>query len=176
MVCDAQILIAGGTCTIDHVESFINKVQQFAKDNQMIIQLFDAEKIFGKIHILSAAQHALRSEKEKRMTTNSIEMELLLYASGERQLKLAIPKIGVKKGFTNVAAVFIIRSNVTIDEKELVNTFFSILNIARDDDVLIGDEHTLQSFGISDDEKQTVSKQNYGGLILEKIALIDIIK
>jgi tRNA threonylcarbamoyladenosine modification (KEOPS) complex Cgi121 subunit len=50
------------------------------------------------------------------------------------------------------------------------------LDIARDDDVLEGDENTLRSFGISDEEKQTVSKQYYASLILERIALIDIIK
>ncbi len=176
MVHDIKIIIAGGTCTIDHLESFINKVQQFAENNQMIIQLFDAERVYGKIHILSATLHALRSEKEKRMKTNSIEMELLLYASGERQLKLAIPKIGVKNGHNTIAVVFIIEPNNAMDEEECVNNFFSKLNIIRDDDVLVGDERTLHLFGISYEEKQTVSKQNYGALILEKIALLDVIK
>lgn len=176
MICDVQIIIAGGTCTIDHVESFIDKVHQFSEDNHLILQVFDADKIYGAIHLFSAAHHALRSEKEKRMTTNSIEMELLLYASGERQLKLAIPKIGIKKGYNNVGVLFILRSNEKKDEKKLINNFFSMVNITRDDTILTGDENTLQLFGISDDEKRTVTKKNYGALILEKIALIDIIK
>ncbi|MFH1013914.1 MAG: KEOPS complex subunit Cgi121 [Thermoplasmatota archaeon] len=176
MASDVKILIAGGSCTIEHVDSFMDAVHHFAEKNQMIIQLFDAEKIYGKPHLLSAVHHALRSEKEKRMTTNSIEMELLLYASGERQLKLAIPKMGVKNGCNDVAVVFLIRSDVLADEMVLVHTFFSSLDIDRDDDVLEGNENTLRLFGISDGEKQTVSKQYYASLILERIALIDIIK
>jgi len=176
MVSDARILIVGGSCTIDNVDFFMNAVHQFAEKNQMIIQLFDAEKIYGKPHLLSAVHHALRSEKEKRMTTNSIDMELLLYASGERQLKLALSKMGIKKGYNDVAVVFILRSDVLVDETGMVQTLFSSLDIARDDGVLEGDETTLRLFGISDGEKQTVSKQNYGFLILERIALVDITK
>ena len=176
MVFEKQFIVAGGSCTIEHVESFISKVQQFAKNNHILIQLFNAEKIYGKNHLLSAAQHALRSEKEGRMTTNSVEMEIFLYASGERQIKLAIPKMGVTSGFNNIAVLFIIPSHSIKNEETLVNSFFSTLQIKRDDNVLNGDEKTLHLFGITDTEIQTVSKQKYDKLILEKIALIDIIK
>jgi KEOPS complex subunit Cgi121 len=173
---DTQIFVAGGTCVIDDVDVFVNRVRQFANANKIVIQLFDANKLYGDTHLLSTAYHALRSEREDRMTTNSIEMELLLYAAGERQLKVAIPKIGIKQGHNNVGIVFINRSKGTLDENRLINTFFSLLTITRDDHVLTGTEETLRLFGITDQEILTVSKENYGSLILEKIALVDIIK
>ena len=48
--------------------------------------------------MISAVEHAIRAFERKTNTTNSLEKEIILYASGERQLKLAIPKIGIKKG------------------------------------------------------------------------------
>ena len=81
----------------------------------------NADLVFGKNHMISAVEHALRSFERKTNTTNSLEKEILLYASGERQLKLAIPKIGVKSGNVKIAIVLLnnvnkIIPNHTIDD------------------------------------------------------------
>ncbi|GAG37349.1 unnamed protein product, partial [marine sediment metagenome] len=105
-------------------------------------------------------------------TTNSLGMEILLYASGERQLKLAIPKMGIKKGKGNIAFVF---TNGKISDK-LVNEILKHLTLKRDDKVLDGDRNTLKKFGLKETEIETVKKAKYGNLILEKVAMVDIIK
>ena len=171
-----QIILAGGTCTIDDQNIFIKRVQRFADEQELILQVFNAEKIYGKTHLLSAVHHALRSEKEKRMTTKSIEMELFLYASSERQLKLAIPKMGVHTGRNSVAVIIINLSKPIKNTEDIMDRFFSSMDITQNDDVLKGDVNTLLSFGISPEEINTVSEKRYDTLILEKIAIIDIIK
>jgi len=176
MAATTQILLAGGTCTVDNQKIFITRIQQFAEEHELIIQVFNAEKIYGKNHLLSAVHHALRSEKEKRMTTNSIEMELFLYASGERQLKLAIPKMGVHTGNNTVAVIIINRLTSSKNDEDIITWFFSSMDITQNDEVLKGDVNTLLSFGINPEEINTVSEHRYDRLILEKIALIDIIK
>jgi len=171
-----KIIVVGGTCAIEELEHFIQKIQRFAEEYQIIIQSFNAEMIYGKSHLLSAAEHALRSEKEQRMTTNSIEMELFLYASGERQIKLAIPKLGVKKGHNTIALVIIPRSSDAELNSETLDDLFSKLKIKRDDEVLKGNNNTLELFGFTKEELSTVPENKYDKLILERIALIDIIK
>lgn len=171
-----QIHLAGGTCTIDDHNVFIKRVQRFADEQGSIIQVFNAEKIYGKTHLLSAVHHALRSEKENRMTTNSLEMELFLYASGERQLKLAIPKMGVHTGLNSIAVIIINRLKPSKNAEDIIDRFFSLMDITHNDDVLNGDVNTLLSFGIGPEEINTVSEKRYDILILEKIAIIDIIK
>jgi len=52
----------------------------------------------------------------------------------------------------------------------------NILNLEKDDKVLEGDENTLKSFGLNEMELRTVTKAKYGDLILEKVAMVDIIK
>lgn len=170
-----MIKIIGAVGEIKNIDSFLKITSNFSKENNVLIQAFDANVIFGKNHILSAVEHAKRAIDRKTNTTNSLEMEILLYSSGERQLKLAIPKMGVKKGKTNIAFVFLKDIGEEISTKK-IDEFLKIQGLKRDDKVLEGDENTLRLFGIKDKELQTVSKEKYGNIILERVAMVDIIK
>lgn len=166
--------IVGAKGNIKDVDSFLKQVGSFVRSHNVIVQVFDADVIYGKNHLVSAFEHAKRAMDEKTNTTNSLEMEILLYASGERQLKLAIPKMGIKKGDSAIAFIFVNEDEETPDQvsSELLRS----LSLVRDDKVLEGDKDTLKKFGINEQEIKTVTKAKYGDLILEKVAMVDIIK
>jgi KEOPS complex subunit Cgi121 len=164
--------IIGAKGNIVNVELFLKKINDISKDKKIIIQAFNADLIYGKNHIISAYEHAKRAIDRNKNSTNSFEMEILLYTSGERQLKTAIPKIGVKKGESKIALLF-------IDDElpnKFINNILDNLSLSRDDEALKGDLKTLKNFGLSDTEIGTINKKNYENLILEKIALVDLIK
>ena len=167
-----MIRIVGAKGIIQDVDNFLKQVLNFAQKNNVVIQVFNADMIYGKNHLISAVEHAVRAMKQSTNTTNTLSMEILLYASGERQLKLAIPKMGVKKGKGNLAFVV---TNSKISDK-LINEILKHLDLERDDKVLVGDINTLKKFGLNDIEIKTVMKAKYGDLILEKVAMVDIIK
>ncbi|MCU0852327.1 MAG: hypothetical protein MUC90_03600, partial [Thermoplasmata archaeon] len=52
-----------------------------------------AEMVFGLDHLRSALHHAARATRDGRNASDSLAMETLLYASGERQLSAAIKKM-----------------------------------------------------------------------------------
>ncbi len=167
-----MIAVVGSHGTIKDIDGFLQKMNSFSQDNNMVIQAFNADVIYGKNHLVSAVDHAIRAMERKTNTTNSLAMEILLYAAGERQLKLAIPKMGVKKGNVNIAFV-------VVDDKrneKLIDELLKDLSLERDDNVLEGNENTLKAFGLNDQTIKTVTKDKYGDLILEKIAMVDIIK
>ena len=168
-----MITVVGARGTIKDVDSFLQQITSFAQDNSVVIQAFNADVIYGKNHLISAVDHAMRAMERKTNTTNSLAMEILLYSAGERQLKLAIPKMGVKKGNANIA--FVVVDNKKRDEKS-IDELLKELSLKRDDNVLEGNEDTLKSFGLNDQTIKTVTKDKYGDLILEKIAMVDIIK
>lgn len=170
-----MIKIIGAAGNIQDVDIFLKKLSQFTKDNNIIIQAFDAKVIFGKNHLISAYEHAKRAMDRKTNSTNSLEMETLLYTSGERQLKLAIPKMGIKKGSSFIALIFITKPPSKISD-QLISRFLKEFSLKREDNVLEGDENTLKEFGITENELKTVTKAKYGELILEKVAMVDIIK
>ena len=173
-----MIKIVGARGNIKNVDDFLKKVFIFAQEHRVIIQLFDADVIYGKNHLISAVEHAVRAFKRKANTTNSLVMEILLYASGERQLKLAISKMGIKTGKVNVAFVLIddIKDAKGKISNQLTDELLKLVSLKRDDKVLDGNEDTLRKFGISENEINTVTKAKYGDLILEKVAMVDIIK
>ena len=167
-----MIEIIGAEGKISNIEVFLKKTQEFSKKNNIKIQSFDAELIYGKDHLTSSYNHAKRAFENKTNTSPDIEMELLLYSSGERQLKKAIPKMGIKKEKTKIIFIFI---DNKIDKK-VIKDFLKILNLNRNDKVIEGNINTLKKFGIKDNEIKTVNKEKYGDLILEKVAMVDIIK
>jgi len=171
-----KIVSAQGT--IQDIDSFLQQVLSFSQENKIVIQAFNADVIYGKNHLASAVEHAVRAMKRKTNTTNSLGMEILLYASGERQLKLAIPKMGVKKGSASIAFVFAssIKGKIGKMTDRLIDEMLGSLSLCRNDDVLEGDGDVLRRFGIDENEIKTVTKAKYGNLILEKIAVVDIIK
>ena len=169
-----MIKIFGAKGNIQNVDSFLDKVIKFRKEKELIIQAFNADVIYDKEHLISAFKHAKRAFKNKTNSTNSLEMEILLYSSGERQLKLAIPKMGVVSCNSNIAIIFIQEKAILNDS--LIDEFLDYVSLKRDDKVLLGNVDTLKKFGIKKNEIQTVTKDKYGHLILEKVALVDIIK
>jgi len=173
-----MLKIVGAKGYIKDVDKFLDEINSYSKKHKLVIQVFNADLIYGEKHLVSSVEHATRAIINKTNTTKTLEMEILLYASGERQLKLAIPKIGVKKGNANIAFVFVnpidkpgnkIPNNIVY---ELINK----LSFKQDDKVLQGNENTLKKFGINKNEIKTVTKTKYGDLILEKVAMVDIIK
>ena len=169
-----MIKIFGAKGNIKNIDHFLDKITSFGKEKGFIIQAFNADVIYGKEHLISAVEHAKRAFENKTNSTNSLEMEILLYSSGERQLKLAIPKMGVVSGDSKVAFVFIKNKDGIIDNA--VKEFLNHVSLKRDDKVLLGNADTLKKFGIKKNEIQTVTEDKYRHLILEKIALVDIIK
>ncbi|MFW6121546.1 MAG: KEOPS complex subunit Cgi121 [Petrotogales bacterium] len=176
-----MIKAIGAKGKIKDVDSFLKQIDNFSQSHHIIIQVFDADMVYGKKHLVSAVEHAIRAFKQKTNTSDSLPMEILLYASGERQLKQAIPKLGIKKDKTNIAMVFVNNIEVVKDaygklSEKLINKLLMSLSIVRDDSVIEGDVGTLGKFGLIEDEIATVTKAKYENLILEKVAMVDIIK
>jgi len=170
-----MIKIVGARGTVKDVDSFLKHVLDFAQEHHIDVQLLDADIVYGKNHLVSAVEHAVRAFKRKTNTTNTLAMEILLYASGERQLKLAIPKIGIKTGKVNIAFVFVKKADDKISDS-LIDKLLKLLSLVRDDKILNGNMDTLRKFGINERQIRTVTKAKYGDLILEKVAMVDIIK
>lgn len=167
-----MIRIIGAKGNIQNIDDFLKKISDLSQEYTIVVQVLNADMIYGEKHLISSVEHAIRAMKQETNTTNSLNMEILLYASGERQLKLAIPKMGVKKGKGNIALVF---TNGKIPEGN-IDEILTKLGLERDDKVLVGNRTTLKKFGLKETEIETVKKDKYGNLILEKVAMVDIIK
>lgn len=174
-----MIVVLGARGNISDVEVFLRKLLEFASNEQIVIQAVNADAVYGKEHLLSAAEHALRSWAQGTNATNSLALEILLYAAGERQIQKAIKKMGVKTGRQSVAFILVDTKKHKRNRKaydSMVDRLLCAFHMTSDDRVIEGNSDTLKHFGITDQELRTVPKGKYGDLILEKVAMVDVLK
>jgi len=176
-----MIRIIGAKGKIKNKESLINRIEEYSKSFDVAIQVVDADLVYGFNHLYSAVQHAIRAIKRGTNSMKSLAMEILLYASGERQIKNAIKKMGVKDDCTSFAFIIVDELSNIKDAKgkisaREIDVLLRQLGLTRDDNVLKGDKKVLERFGISRDELDTVEEKRYEKLILEKVAMVDILK
>jgi KEOPS complex subunit Cgi121 len=160
-----------------NIDTILKKVQQFSTENKLVIQLFNADFIYGEDHLRTAFHHANRSMEDKAIS-DSLSMEILLYAASEYQIKNALAKLGIKPDTTKIAFIIIgeLSDPAKIIEEFLQELCTGKLKLERTDEVLVGDRNTLTQFGIPDKELAAVPEDRWLDLILERVALLDIIK
>jgi len=162
------------------IEVILKELQKFTEENDMSIQLFNARFIYGQDHLHSAFDHATRAISEDRGHTNSLAMEILLYASGEYQIKNALSKLGLSNDAKEIA-VMVLGEIKDTSEDQMIEDVIEILSssgtdVERDDKLLIGDKNTLEEFGITKKELAVVPEDLWLDLLLERVAMVDLKK
>jgi len=71
------------------------------------IQFLDSSLIVSVGHLLSAAQNAVNAWKGDYMLTRSLDTEVLVYASAQRQIGRAIENLGLHDGLQSIALVVV---------------------------------------------------------------------
>jgi len=133
------------------------------------VVLMDADKVCGVDHLLSAAFHARRAFERGTASCNTLGMEVILYASGERQITKAKRKMGLGPGTERVALVL-------LDEEGDMDRLIKAMGLERDDALLACTRAKGEAFGISPRELETVGEGRLQDLVLEKVAFVDLLK
>lgn len=159
-------------------EKILKTIQDFSKENNLDLQLFDARYIYGKEHVITAVEHAKRAFSQARSRSGTLSMEILLFASGEYQIKNAITKLGVKDD--TPALAFVILGELPDPEVQITELITTLnktgVSLERNDETLIGDKGTLEQFGITAQELAAVPEEQWFELVLERVAMVDIKK
>ncbi len=143
------------------------------------VQLFDADLVASWQHLYFAVLNALMAFRTGRNISKSVAVEVMLYASAQRQIKKAIELIGVKKTTANVATVVV--SGKAESVKRGLAAIANCVGAEPDDTVLELSTRKIQrirqAFAVSDLELETVATE--GGavqalvdLVVERVALL----
>jgi tRNA threonylcarbamoyladenosine modification (KEOPS) complex Cgi121 subunit len=151
---------------ITSVEEFIRMVKELESKHDVLIQLLNADLVFGFVHLVSAKEHAIRAFEEEENICDTLPMEIMLYASGEVQIKMALEKMGLKKGSQSM--VMILEGEI---DKDIV---LKSLDLKESENAFDPDLSKIGLFGIRD---TMVSKRDEViNSVLEKVALVDLKK
>ncbi|MFX1578055.1 MAG: KEOPS complex subunit Cgi121 [Promethearchaeota archaeon] len=88
--------------------------------DSITIQLLNGLLISGLPHLLSAAQNAINAQKGDYMLSRSLDVEIIVFASTQRQIGKAIELLGVYDGLEEIAVV-IVGNNVSIVKGAIQN-------------------------------------------------------
>lgn len=174
-----KVSITGWKGIVKEKDMIMEKLREVSNEHNIASQLIDAEMVYGKEHLMTAVNHAVRAFLYETNACNSLDMELLLYASGKRQIKDAIESMGIKEGRKSfvlllVGEISLTNYNGKVDTH--IHNFLENFGLKRDDSVIEGRIEILKNFGISEKELKTVDISMYEDLILEKVAMVDVIK
>jgi len=153
-----------------------------AKDasRPVIAQFFDAETLAGEKHLFFATLNAMKAFSQGRNIAQTLDVEILLYTSTQRQIGEAIRMVGLRPWTSSLAVVLV------GDDEEATASAASRLEALipgdRDQSVLdIADERKLETlmriYGVDAIELETLSGIGCGEallwLIVERAALLD---
>jgi KEOPS complex subunit Cgi121 len=144
----------------------MSKVVNDAAKTGVEVVVLESDMVFGLDHIRAAYCHAKDAIDSGRSASDSLPMETLLYASGERQLGVAIKKMSAS-GSTTELVVACISDGAYGPGKDWISLPEGMLPAARD---------RLNKFGISASEIGTVQPGREPELVLERVAAVDILK
>ena len=165
---------------IKDADSLLNLVREKAKDVE--VQFFNAELIAGWEHLYFAALNGLKAFENRLNISNSLAVEILLYASAQRQIKKAVELLGIKSSSSNIATVVL--AETELKAKEILETLSQTLDAKRDDSVLELTEEKFDGikklFGISESElnakleRRGMERKALTDLVIEHVALLAI--
>lgn len=151
---------------------FVRELRRIAKTFGVSIVSFDAEKMVGRAHVEAALLHARRSCNRGANIANSFEMEALLYAAGTRQCALA-SEFGVHAGKNRAYVAFCPPSQPAAAALE------ELVPMVEEDWEALSREKmaTLADlFSITPSELEVAGPERIVDLVLERVALLDVMK
>lgn len=157
-----NVQILGFRATINSIEETLNLINDIRKDDE-IIQLFNADAIVSKNHILHGVNQAFLAFDRGENLANDISVEVVLRCSAQRQISKAFKIMGIKEGEMDLCVVLINCGDYT-DELSSIFT--------PDESVLIGNDDELKKiYKISDVELENMSIEE---IIIDRITKLTV--
>ncbi len=168
---DQEYEVRMGRMEIVSVSGHLAELRRAADQAGVRIICMNAEMMSGRRHAEEAIRQALRAEEEGSMTARSLEMEVLLYASGQRQTSIAM-------GFGLHEGGMLAWIGMVHPSEEAWTMIGDLIRPCPDEnEVPAGRIPTLQKlYSITDEEIGTVGRERIADLVIERTALLNILK
>lgn len=162
---------------IEDAEGFLKATRR--EQQGTAVQFFNAELVATWQHLYFAVLNALTAFRNKSNISKNVAVEVMLYASAQRQIRKAIALIGVNRGSADVAVVIIGEKPGAV--KTALSSVSKRIGTEPDETVLALSNSKMQSireaFDMSDRELETFiaksdTQQALINLVVERMALL----
>ncbi len=150
------------------VAEIVATMRALAQESPALVALFDGDAIAGERHLLSAWAHLGRSRARGEPRLRDRAAELALYVAGDDQLPRALAKVGVGPATSR----YVLVAEKPADPVALLPKFGLIADPTAYPRPV--DEPMLDRLGITAAERDAVPRTAWEGLVLERVALVDL--
>ncbi|AKB19701.1 KEOPS complex Cgi121-like subunit [Methanosarcina sp. WWM596] len=171
-----EIQVICGAVRIPDLPGFLKIINTIASENEVTVQGLNANLIAGERHLHFAVGKALRAVATGRNVAKDPGIEIMRYASGERQIERSF-SIGLHEGENN--AVFVLlgkMDNVLLvfsELRKLIEEKSCSELLAYSDSKREG---IFSLFRITDAEIAASGEEHIPELVIERVALADFLK
>lgn len=78
------------------LDELLKKISKINKKTNHTVQIFDPNYVISKLHLAASYKNSIKAFRSKANISNSISMEMMLFAAMTRQINGAIKKLGAK--------------------------------------------------------------------------------
>ena len=180
---EARCRILVGTVAIASVSEFLGMLKAISEQHAVTIQALDTDLVASEAHLHAAVEKALRAVEKGTNITSELGMEILVYAAGKRQIGRALA-MGVSEGQKRIACIIVATAAET-DLDTVVVAVKTRTGLSEESNALqaLEFEHDATKrarlkrfFGITDKELSAVGEEKIQQLVLERVALLDVLK
>jgi KEOPS complex subunit Cgi121 len=171
-----EIQVICGNVSIPKLSDFLKTINSIASENEVTIQGLNADLIAGERHLHFAVGKALRAIAAGKNIAKDPGIEIMRYASGERQIERSF-SIGLREGENN--AVFVLLGKMD----NLILAISEIKKLIHErpcSELLAYSEFKkkgiLSIFGITDTEIEASGEEHIPEFVIERVALADFAK
>lgn len=160
----ARRLEAGRPSTAEVVRG----LRELSAPSGPLVALVDGDAVAGERHVLSAWAHLGRSRARGGARLRDRSAEFVLYLAGDDQLPRALAKVGVNAHTER----FVLVTEKPNEPADLLARF----SLTEDPSAYprAADASVLERLGIGPVDRQAVPPSGWEGLVLERVALVDL--
>ncbi|MEM2142792.1 MAG: KEOPS complex subunit Cgi121 [Candidatus Thorarchaeota archaeon] len=127
----------------------------------LAVQLMDSTYVAGVVHLLSSAQNALSAVRGGYSRSRSLGLEILVYASAQKQISRAIEIMGLHDSSEYIAAVIVARRPERV--RECLQVLSELIGPVRDPPFPPEPSRTARIcalFGVDDTEIMSIAQSD----------------
>ncbi len=146
----------------------VKTLRAAAQEGPSLVAVFDARSIAGERHLLSAWAHLGRSRGRGEPRLRDRGAEYALYVAGDDQLPRALAKVGI----SDTTQEMVVVTERPLEPAALIERLH--LTAWPSAYPRAVDEEMLDRLGVSPLERAGVPRAAWEGLVLERVALVDL--
>jgi len=169
------VSIVSGVISIPDLPAFLKSLNDFSAEYGVKIQSFDARKIVDADHIMFAVHRASVAFAAGTNQAKEIGLESMRFSSGQKQIDKSF-SMGLIQGENRGLFVFFGASDE--QSKSAQNAFCGVFSLKEDVPFSLDEKKPflMKQFGITDEELNVVGDDKLKELVMERVALVDVVR